>query len=78
MNATDADNLEYLSWIQKKHRFQSPDFVRKLVKNCADEFAAKSVSSTEQRVEIYKQVREALQHTFDTRLRRHAKVCCCS
>jgi hypothetical protein len=79
MSATEDANTRYLRWVERKHRHQKPAFVTDLVKACSEEFdAAQGQLSDEQRAEIYSRLRETLQQGYDARLRRHARICCCS
>jgi hypothetical protein len=73
---SNEPNEAYLNWIRKKHRFQSPEFVNRLVETCAAQFAVHPQLTVERQAQIYKSVRERLQQKHDGQLRKHSKIQC--
>lgn len=78
MNGVEGANGTYVEWIRSKHQHQRREFVEELVSECIVEFGSRDALTDEQRAEIYNRVRQNLQRVYDDRLRKHARICCCS
>ena len=73
-----SESERFLDWIRLKHREDSPEYLRRLVVSCAEEFARDKNLTQERRGVSYGRIRRELRLLNDARLRKHAQLPCCS